>query len=75
MIKSLWLDDGDIYTDSTGMLITLRSKFYSSNDIYCLQHCITWDCLYFIPLDQRTTFITYILDKMQQEYEKLNGRG
>ena len=68
-------DDGNIYTDSTGILITLRSRFYSSNDIYSLQHCITWDYLYRIPLDQRTAFITYILDKTQKEYGKLNGRG
>ena len=68
-----FFDDGTVYWDNVGLTIKLKSHFYASNDIYCIARTITWRGLEKFPGD-KNELIILLIENLQKEYEKLNGR-
>ena len=68
-----YFEDGTVYWDKYGILIKLESLYYISNDMYCVARAISWEVIYAFSGDKNELIIS-LIDHLQKEYEKLNGR-
>lgn len=66
--------DGEVFETSFGVVITLRSKQYASNDIYCVQRMLTWHDLFNIKPYCRNHVMLAFLNALYYEYDFLNGK-